>query len=81
MRELNATEDAADSRGTGEQSTSVQDLEKLREEGGEYLLVPMHQLNRLTYQCNDLQQHLEGRYHGLVRDGACCAIYDLTSAR
>jgi hypothetical protein len=81
VRPFQPIEDAGDERSPGEEATAVRDLEKLRAEGASYLLVPFHQLHRLTYQCNDLQQHLENRYRAVVRDGACCAIYDLTSER
>jgi hypothetical protein len=74
---LAVVDDVADPSPSEEGRTAVKDLEQLRQEGAEFLIVPRYQLGRLMESCNDLQQHLEASYPVLVRDGGSCAIYDL----
>jgi phytanoyl-CoA dioxygenase PhyH len=70
-------DDAQDPAAAGGDSTAIQELENLNEDGPQYLLVPRYQLGRLMEVCNNLQQHLESKYPAIVRDGGSCAIYDL----
>jgi hypothetical protein len=56
---------------------SVEQLERLRSEGAEYVVFPKNQLWWLEYKAPELQEHLETRYRAVLRDGAYCAIYSL----
>jgi hypothetical protein len=55
----------------------IAELERLRGEGARYIVFPRRELPALQNGFPDLQEHLEGRYRGLLRDGYTCAIYAL----
>jgi ectoine hydroxylase-related dioxygenase (phytanoyl-CoA dioxygenase family) len=79
VRHFEVADDAAEPSASVEESSAVKQLEDMRQAGAQYLVVTKDELGRLTNACNNLQQHLEGHYQAVFRDGACCAIYDLTS--
>ena len=56
---------------------ALEELERLHQAGAEYFVVPAPQLPGLTNTLRVLQDRLENHYHGIVRDGAYCAIYAL----
>lgn len=58
-------------------SERVDELERQRAEGARYIVFPRRELPALQNGFPELQQHLETRYRGLLRDGYTCAIYAL----
>jgi ectoine hydroxylase-related dioxygenase (phytanoyl-CoA dioxygenase family) len=58
-------------------SERVEELERLRAEGAQYIVFPRRELPALQNGFPDLQEHLESRCCGLLRDGYTCAIYAL----
>ena len=57
---------------------AVEQLERLRSKGAEYVIFPEDQLWWLEYKATALQEHIEDRYEGVFRDGAYGAVYALT---
>jgi hypothetical protein len=58
-------------------AAAFEELERLRGEGADYLVVPKDRLRSLEYRFPELQERLEGRYRAFLRDGGTCAIYAL----
>jgi hypothetical protein len=58
-------------------SDALEALETLRGRGAEYIIFPKPELPRLEWGFPELQEHLENRCQGLLRDGAIGALYAL----
>jgi hypothetical protein len=56
---------------------AIEALEALRDRGARYLVFPKPTLERLAWGMPELQEHLESRYQGVLRDGSICALYAL----
>jgi ectoine hydroxylase-related dioxygenase (phytanoyl-CoA dioxygenase family) len=62
----------------GDGAAHVEQLERLRGEGAEYIVFPRYFLQRLEFDLPKLQAHLEDRYRAVLRDGGYGAIYALS---
>ena len=65
---------SGESGGRGEDL--IEQLERMREAGARYIVFPKSQLPGLE-DLLAFQEHLEGRYRTVFRDGGYCAIYVL----
>jgi hypothetical protein len=60
-----------------DETGAIEALEALRERGARFIVFPQWTLQRLAWGLPSMQERLESRYQGLLRDGSICALYAL----